>query len=94
MRLEDFLLFKGEATQIQDYQKLLDKGAYLDKKIRTLSNKIQDEQDSIDVLENPQNDRERELLQKHTIALEKLIRSRDYAYAKREQVLQDIRMFR
>lgn len=94
MKLEEFLAFKGEATQIQEYQKLLDRGVYLDKKIRTLSNKIQDEQDSIEVLQNPQNDRERELLQKHTITLDKLIKSRDYAYTKREQVLQDIRTFR
>lgn len=94
MKIAEFLAFKGNATQMQEYEKLLDKELNLNKKIRTLSNKIQDEQDSIEVLQNPQNDRERELLQKHTIALDKLIKSRNEAYTKREQVLQDIRTFR
>lgn len=71
MKLDDFLKFKGNGQQLNEYQELLTKREKCEKQIKRLSLSIYDEEDSISVFVGDLSERDLQLLQKHIDAKEK-----------------------
>lgn len=68
MTLDEMMRFKGNAQELEEYQKLLKKRDRLRASIRNLSDKILDEEDSISVFEGDLTEKEEELFRKHVTA--------------------------
>jgi hypothetical protein len=76
MTLDEMMRFKGNAQELEEYQKLLKKRDRLRASVKSLSNKILDEEDSISVFEGDLTERQEELLQKHVTARKELLGKR------------------
>jgi hypothetical protein len=76
MTLEEMMKFKGKATELEDYQKLLKKRDRLSTTIRNLSNKIQDEEDSISVFDGELSETQQKQFLKHVSTRKELIGQR------------------
>lgn len=90
MTIEEMMKFKGNAKNLDAYQKLLKKRDRLLASIRRLSDKIQDEEDSISVFDGDLNERELEILKKHVSKRKELVDQRALKQGQFELTMKEI----
>lgn len=88
MRIEELMMHKK--GNILEYQEAIDKRNDLKKKIGNLSNKIQNEDDSLSVFEGALSERDKELKAKHDKQREKLIIQREKKQAELAEIIERI----
>lgn len=76
MTLEEMMKFKGNANELEHYQELLKNRDRLLKSIQNLSDKIQDEEDSISVFDGELDERQLEQFKKHVATRKELVGKR------------------
>lgn len=91
MKLDDLLKFNGRSYEFENYQKLLDKQSQLEKSIRRLSDKIQDEEDSLSVFDGQLNERDTMLYNQHLTKRCQLISKRNRKETELNNVSDQIR---
>ena len=90
MTIEEMMLFKGNAEQMVEYQKLLNRKDRLKKQIRTLSNKIHDEDDSLSVFDGELNEKDMQIFKNHVAKRNELVKERNIKQGTFELVMKKI----